>query len=258
MSYRLQASRVAAIDTETTGVDVFHDRVVEWSFIRANDETITNMINPGVPIPTAAAEVHGITTEIARDEGVSPHDSLTVLARYLDDCVHHAIPVVVYNAAYDLSLLEREFARHDIARPALDWLMVIDPLILDGHLDKYRSGRRTLLATAAHYRVPFDPVTAHGAAADAQAALGVAHAIIAKFPALLALTSQQLNGLQRAAADERAESLERYWTKHGIDYDPIDGRWPIRTPDTDWQPLPQDERDCLTAPLNAHHTDRSF
>ena len=58
-------------DLETTGVDVAKDRIVELCYIKifpnGNEESKTMRINPGIPIPKHATEVHGINDEDVQD-----------------------------------------------------------------------------------------------------------------------------------------------------------------------------------------------
>ena len=66
------------------------------------------------------------------------------------------IPLVVYNAPYDLSLLDRECRRHRV-EPLGYPHPVIDPLVIDKAVDRYRKGKRTLVAAAERYGVDLDP-----------------------------------------------------------------------------------------------------
>ena len=69
--------------------------------------------------------------------------------------VARGVPVVAFNARYDLTMLDREARRHGIA-PLTERgheLLVIDPLIIDKQLDKYRKGKRTLTAVCEVYNV---------------------------------------------------------------------------------------------------------
>ena len=58
-------------DLETTGIDVAKDRIVELCYIKifpnGNEESKTMRINPGIPIPKHATEVHGISDEDVQD-----------------------------------------------------------------------------------------------------------------------------------------------------------------------------------------------
>ena len=49
------------LDTETTGVDPYTDRIVEFSFQPEGGEVIIKRVNPERPIPAEATAVHGIT-----------------------------------------------------------------------------------------------------------------------------------------------------------------------------------------------------
>ena len=60
--------------------------------------------------------------------------------------------------------------------------MFLDPLVIDRALDKCRKGSRKLEETARFYKVELN--SAHGAQADAKAALGVMGALINAYPEL--------------------------------------------------------------------------
>ena len=58
---------IAFIDLETTGVNVAKDRIVEISIVKVSpngdEEVKTYRVNPGMPIPKYASDVHGIKDE---------------------------------------------------------------------------------------------------------------------------------------------------------------------------------------------------
>src|SRR5664279_2361925 len=63
---------LAFFDLETTGVDVATDRIVELAVLKllpdGTEQTFHTLINPGVPIPASASEIHGIHDEDVRDK----------------------------------------------------------------------------------------------------------------------------------------------------------------------------------------------
>ena len=66
---------MVGFDTETTGISTTNDRIVTAALITRTGSDValrTWLIDPGVPIPAAASAVHGITTEYARREWLSP------------------------------------------------------------------------------------------------------------------------------------------------------------------------------------------
>ncbi|NTV39533.1 MAG: DNA polymerase III subunit epsilon, partial [Demequinaceae bacterium] len=140
---------MVGFDTETTGVSPTSDRVVSAALIRRERdsvETRTWLIDPGVEIPERATAVHGITTERARAEGAAPEVALEEIASALAEALAAGIPVAGFNVQYDLTILDAELARHGLVtltqrlpggvRP------IVDPLVLDRHLDRYRKGPR--------------------------------------------------------------------------------------------------------------------
>ncbi|MDF3149822.1 exonuclease domain-containing protein, partial [Streptomyces sp. T21Q-yed] len=181
---------LAAFDTETTGVDVETDRIVSAAVV-VQDAPGTRprvtrwLVNPGVPVPEAATAVHGLTEEHLQRNGRWPAPVMHEIAEELAGQAAAARPLVVMNAPFDLTLLDRELRRHRAS--SLDhWfeatpLLVLDPRVLDKHLDRYRKGRRTLTDLCAHYEVTLDG--AHDAAADALASLEVVRAVGRRFAA---------------------------------------------------------------------------
>lgn len=228
-------TRVAVFDLETTGIDVTSDRVVT-AHIGVLDEQGRQVAarswiaDPGIPIPDGATAVHGVTTAYARAHGRPAAEVVHEVTEALRSLLSQGVPVVAYNAAYDLSLLSYEARRHGVA-PLVDPAPIIDPFVIDKAYDRYRRGKRTLAVVAAHYAVPLDG--AHEASADAIAAGRVAQALARQF--VLPSTLTELHTRQIAWARTQAASLTEYFISIGR-LDPegtVDGTWPVRTP-----PLP--------------------
>jgi DNA polymerase-3 subunit epsilon len=224
------AHSVGVFDLETTGIDVRTDRIVS-AHVGILDHTGAVvrsrawLADPGIPIPEGATAVHGITTARARAEGRPVRDVVIEVVAELRGLFDAGIPVVAYNAPYDFSLLKHEALRHGVA-PIADPSPVIDPLVLDKAMDRYRKGKRTLEVVAAHYQVVLDG--AHDASADAIAAGRVAQALAGRFR--LPDAVEELHTQQIGWARSQAESLTEYFIRVGrLDpADALDGSWPIR------------------------------
>ncbi len=221
---------LGVFDLETTGIDIETSRIVS-AHVGVLDAagTLTErydwLANPGIEIPEQATAVHGISTERARTEGRAAPEVVAEIIATLADLFALGIAVTVYNAAYDLSLLNREAIRHGIT-PLVAPAPVIDPLVLDKAVDRFRKGKRTLEAAALHYGV--DLRDAHDAAADAIAAGRVAQAMAVRHPALLAIDPTMLHGQQIAWCGEQAASFQEYMRRtHDPDFT-ASGAWPER------------------------------
>jgi DNA polymerase-3 subunit epsilon len=151
--------------------------------------------------------ITGITTEQLRAEGGDPVEVLAATREAVWDLVRRGVPIAIYNAPYDWPLLAAEVARHHIGPlPEVPPAVIVDPLVLDRHVDRYRKGRRTLTVTAAHYGVTVDG--AHRARKDALATVGVCRALAARYPALQ-VDGEALVAIQVAAYERWRNSFNR-------------------------------------------------
>ena len=240
------ADRLGVFDLETTGVDVETARIVTAciAIIDADGEVVERwdwLADPEVEIPEAASAVHGITTERARAEGRPTGVVVAEITQTLRTLFGLDLPVVVYNAPYDLSLLDRECRRNEL-EPLIDPSPVVDPLVLDKKVDTYRKGKRTLEAAAAHYGVPLDD--AHDAGADAIAAGRVAQALVKARPEQLDIPIADLHGRQEIWYAEQARSFQDYIRRRkGDESFTASTAWPVKYPAhpgayRDTQPIP--------------------
>ncbi|WP_084144234.1 exonuclease domain-containing protein [Amycolatopsis taiwanensis] len=219
-----------AFDLETTSVDVETARIVTAAVVTVDPSTGAKdvrewLADPGIDIPAEATAVHGITTEHARQHGEPAADVVWAIAGALTRAWLKTHPVVVYNASYDLSLLDREMRRHGLGE--LDTAAVIDPLVIDKHYDRFRRGSRKLVDTARHYRIELSEQDAHGAAADALAAARVAWRLARVYPELAGMRLPELHAHQIAWHAEQAASLQEYFRAKGSD-EIVPLEWPLR------------------------------
>lgn len=232
---------LVSFDIESTGVNPEEDRIVTASVVvidgtTGHYDTHEWLIDPGVDIPASATEIHGITTEHARENGKSPEDAIpnifstlcAALARgpYLP----HGATLVVYNAPYDLTMLDREICRHVGSAFGLTTApKVVDPLVLDRALDKYRKGSRKLIDVSRHYGVPIAEKDAHGSTSDALCAARVAWKI-GKDPRYASTVADlvALQQFQRDAYRDWAEGFATYLRGKGQSTDDVTTDWPYR------------------------------
>lgn len=226
----LWAENLAVFDTETTGVDPSSARIVSSSIALLGNggevvERYDWLLDPGVEIPHAAAQVHGITTAVARASGVDAAVGVAQIVDRLRAMVERGFSVVVYNAPYDLTLLRAESARHGVAWPE-GLAPIIDPLVIDKQVDRYRKGKRTLEVVARHYGVQLG--SAHDAGEDAIAAGRVAQAIARRFAQVLPAEAAELHEAQAGWAAAQAASFQEYMRRVRDPEFVAEGAWPIR------------------------------
>ncbi len=101
---------ICFFDLETTGIDIVKDRIVEISILKiypnGNKESKTWLVNPTIPIPSTASEVHGIT-----DEKVANEPTFKEIAKQIYQMIKDA-DLAGYNSdRFDIPLLAEEMLR---------------------------------------------------------------------------------------------------------------------------------------------------
>lgn len=230
-----------SLDTESTGVDTDTDRVVTASLliVTAGGKSTSLgewLVDPQVEIPAEASAIHGVTTERSRAEGAHPAIVMAHLRDLLDSHWGPDVPLTVVNAPFDLSLLDAECRRHlghplDVSGP------VLDPMVCDRALDKYRKGKRTLTDLCAHYGVEL--TQAHSSSADALAGALVMRVMARKYEQMARCSLEEMQEHQVRWRKLWAENFESYLRmtkrKDGASAEEVaavvvDRAWPMRTP----------------------------
>lgn len=226
---------MVGFDTETTGISTERDRIVTAAIITRTGSEVTArtwLIDPGVEIPAGAAAVHGITTEYAQANGVQPADALAEIAHELALALGAGIPVVGFNVQFDMSMLESELARHGLASlasrvPSGQIAPVVDPLVLDRKLDKWRKGKRKLVDMCATYGVLVNAEDLHAADADVIATLDVLQAMAKRYPTIGDVALADLHSLQMDAHREWALEFAAWLRSRGRTEDLPRPDWPV-------------------------------
>ncbi len=167
---------LAFIDLETTGVNLGTDRIIEIAIVKVlTDGTRSvkrKLINPGISIPKASSDVHGITDEMVKDAPIFKQVAQE-LKQFLDGC-----DLAGYNSnRFDIPLLVEEFLRAEIefdmkGRKMLDIQQIF-----------YKMEPRTLSAAYQFY-CQKSLENAHSAEADATATLEILSSQVERYPSL--------------------------------------------------------------------------
>ena len=221
--------RLGVFDLETTGIDVDTARIVS-AYVGVIDAAgqvkgVSWLADPGIEIPAQASAVHGITTERARAEGRPAADVVGEIVEVLRALLAQGVPVTIYNAPYDLTVLKREAERHGI-EPLHTPAPIIDPLVIDKAVDRFRKGKRTLEMAAEVYGVSL--LDAHDATADAVAAGLVARAIIERFAEHVGDDVTALHARQVDWCAEQATSFQEYIRRTKDPAFEAASGWPVR------------------------------
>ncbi|AHF14868.1 3'-5' exonuclease [Niabella soli] len=167
---------LAFIDLETTGVNPGADRIVEIAIIKLLPDGTRSvkrkLINPGIPIPPANSEIHGITDDMVKD-APSFVQAAQELKQVLDGC-----DLAGYNSnRFDIPLLVEEFMRAGV-----DFDMKGRKLV-DVQNVFHKMEQRTLSAAYKFYcNKSLDG--AHSAEVDATATCEVLLAQLVRYPEL--------------------------------------------------------------------------
>lgn len=160
---------IAAVDLETTGVDIEQDRIIEIGIVRTDEVALQSLVFPGRPIPEAASAVNGIHDEDV--QGAPTFEDLAPrILEVLDGC-----DIVTYNGrTFDVPMLSAEFKRVGITWPPPDMVQIDVRRVWE------RQEPRTLAAAVTRW-LGIAEYDGHRAIADASKTLAVLQEMAAQF-----------------------------------------------------------------------------
>lgn len=227
-----------AYDVESTGISPTQDRICTAALVDVKPGqrpvASTYVTDPGIDIPAEASAVNGLTREwLAEHQTHTPAQLASAVTARLAAHLATGQPVVVFNGAFDFTMLEAENLRHRV--PTLRDRLglgdariapIVDVFVLDKYADPYRKGGRKLGQVCAQYGVVH--VGEHDATADALATARV-------FPRLMAKHARKFPGMTLPALHteqvrwrrEQMTSLREYFDRKGTPHDGCDPGWPI-------------------------------
>ncbi|MDU0478456.1 3'-5' exonuclease [Staphylococcus chromogenes] len=213
---------VVSFDLETTSVNPAEARIVTSALVTISGRDVNAhemLANPGIEIPEAATKIHGITTEHAREHGRPHEEVLSQTISALNDAWASGRTVIVFNAAYDLSVLRQLEPDFVVSGP------VFDPFVIDKIYDTYRSGKRTLTDLCQVYNVRID--NAHEATSDALAAARIAWRQAKQFPNIATMDLGELMETQTVGYYKSQLSLKKYLEGQGKNASTVNLSWPM-------------------------------
>lgn len=262
------------LDFESTAADPLQARPIQYclSYVQRNEngkfdtDTVTSYVNPGVEIPPDSFKIHGISQDVIESKGEDPKHAVEAITAAIKHVTEAGGAIVIMNASYDLTLLDREASRQGVV-PISEMMFngtlgevapVLDPMVIDKRFNKIRKrvsdkqGPWCLKTIAGIYGLPWDDSKAHDAEYDTLQTVRVivrmASVVMAdistfinrgwkKDSALRAIetrefTEQQMHERQREWAKVQAEDLKKYFIKVGKleAADSIRGEWPYVKP----------------------------
>jgi len=122
----------AAFDTETTGLDLDADRLLDVGAVRFRigmwQRSYASLVRPGRSIPDYSTAIHHITEEMVSD-APPPRQVLAELCALLDGAV-----LLAHNAPFDMSVLTLELGRQGMPVPdvaVLDTCVLAEAVMAD-------------------------------------------------------------------------------------------------------------------------------
>jgi DNA polymerase III subunit epsilon len=188
---------LAIFDLETTGVNVGSDRIIEIAVIKimpdGSKQVKRKLLNPGMPIPPGATEVHGITNEMVKDAPTFKQ-AANEIKQFIDGC-----DLGGYNSnRFDVPILMEEFLRVGIE---ID--LKVSKLV-DVQRIFHQMEQRTLSAA---YKFYCNKVLdgAHSAEIDATATWEVLQAQVERYPQL----GNSVESILKATGEEEIVDFAR-------------------------------------------------
>ncbi|OTA26351.1 DNA polymerase III subunit epsilon [Alloscardovia macacae] len=226
----LRESYLLGFDTETTGTRAGTDAIVSASLVlrapaSASTSTVSGedvlagwIIQPDVPMSPGASAVNGFTNEYLAENGMLQTEALPHIAQIIRLAQEKNIPLVAYNAPFDVHMLQGDLAK--LHAEPLDIHLVVDPLVIDRTVS-HRRGKRTLTDTTRYYGVQ-PRGDFHTAQADTVATLDLIEPLTRLYPSCN-VPLESLMEYQRAGYTAWKKSYNEYRVASG--YSPIRGSW---------------------------------
>lgn len=167
---------IVFFDLETTGTNIVTDRIVEISYHKVSpngrEETKTMRVNPGMPIPKQASDIHGIT-----DEDIADCPFFKTIAKEIVRDIE-GCDLAGYNSnRFDIPLLAEELLRAEVD------IDLMKRKFVDVQVIFHKMEARTLSAAYKFY-CNKDLTDAHTAEADTLATYEVLQAQLDRYPEL--------------------------------------------------------------------------
>ena len=166
-------------DTETTGANPKVDRIAQIATMQIRngqvipEESVDQLINPGIPMPKGAEAVHGISDEMLQDKPKMDD----YIETFLDKVMNKSNGVIVaYNSKFDVPLLNRMIREHNVATDShlkeKSMAKVLDPFILIQRIHPFL-GAKKKLGFQYHWLFCKSMENAHDALADVSGTVDV-------------------------------------------------------------------------------------
>ena len=211
-------------DLETTGLDSDTDHIVQIGISMSLGSPLGDgfsaplpsmsydrIVDPGVPILNS--DIHGITDDVVAARGTPEADAVNELVWVLRAMQDSGTPVVAYNAAFDFTFARSLAARHKITWNLYD-LKIIDPMVIDKEVDKYRRGSRRMGDVAKYYGLDVETDQLHSAMYDASLAVQLTRTMGSKYSGT-GLGASDFTRVQERWATDQQRSLQQYFTDSG-------------------------------------------
>lgn len=207
--------RIVAMDTETTGLDFERDEIVTASLVEVGDDGKFKirewLLKTVVESSPEAYAKHQVSREEQLEKGTDYDAGIEEICEELTKRVDY---LVTANGAFDLSMLQGSFNRLTTEEYYdLSAIKMIDVMVLDKYLDKYRRGSRKLTDLAEHYGINYEGVP-HNATFDSI----LTYAIFIKLRGVLESAGNPLETLPRlceTSYHEQRRELADYFDRIG-------------------------------------------
>ncbi len=103
----MEQKRKLILDTETTGLDLEKDRIIEIGVVELRDNVLTQnyfheYINPEIDISISAQRIHGISNQFLLDKPVFNN----IVQKFLDFVKDDTL--IIHNADFDIGFINKE------------------------------------------------------------------------------------------------------------------------------------------------------
>ena len=159
-------------DFETTGLNQYHDKIIEYTFLTEDKNMISSLVNPEIKIPPKVISITKITDEMLVDKPLM-WQSLPKITKFIESGTGTKFLIAHNNDNFDKIFLQNNLKKYDYNCKNYSWKFIDTLLLAKKILPNISS--YSLKSLCKHFNIKVDG--SHRSTADTKMVRKLYHAL---------------------------------------------------------------------------------